>query len=90
MHMYTPTSLTQLLFVTLGVQLKQHMTPSLIFEAWYSSYLAYNIICMYVCVVINGKSKYQLSTADIPVVPLATVFACSRFFGSATVADGGI
>lgn len=47
-------------------------------------------VCMYVCVVINGKKKYQLSTADIPVVPLATVFACSQFCGSATVADGRI
>lgn len=32
----------------------------------------------------------RLPTADILVVPLATVFACSQFCGSATVADGRI
>jgi hypothetical protein len=89
--MYTPTSLTPLLFVTLGVQLKHHMTPSPILEAWYSSYLVYNIICMY---ALSSTAKEnincRLPTADILVVPLATVFACSQFCGSATVADGRI
>lgn len=63
--MYTPTSLTPLLFVMLGVQLKHHMTPSPIFGAWYSSHLVYNIICMY---ALSSTAKENIN-CRLPTYP---------------------